>query len=148
MEYFRGAIKGLSNQDILLGGLFILYSGLDVQSPSWINDFASSDMGKIILVVFALSFFMYMKPVIAILGLVAVYELIRRANHATGLYPENKFHFLPSTQPDCRDLNAYNEYEPTLEQEMVQKMAPLTGPSVGELSFRPELEDNHNAKTL
>lgn len=148
MEYYRGAIKGLSNQELLIGGLFLAYSGLNVQAPAWLNNFASSDMGKYFLIALAISLFMYLKPVVAVLGLVAIYELLRRSNHATGLYPEKLFNFLPSTSSDCKDLNAYNEYETTLEQEMVQKMAPLTGPSVGQVSYRPELENNHDAAPI
>ena len=148
MEYIRGATKGLKNQELLLGGLFLAYSGLDVEAPAWLNELATSNIGKILLIALAVSLFKYLKPVVAVLGLVAIYELIRRANNATGLYPESMFNFLPSTQSNCRDLSVYNEYENTLEEEIVSKMAPLTGPSVGEVSYRPELEDTHDAAVI
>lgn len=148
MEYLRGATKGLNNQELLLGGLFVAYAGLDVEAPAWVNELATSNTGKLLLIVLAISLFKYLKPVVAVVGLVAIYELMRRANRATGLHPESLFNFLPSTRSDCRDFNTYNEYENTLEQEMVSKLAPLTGPSVGEVSYRPELENTHNASLV
>jgi hypothetical protein len=145
MEYLRGATKGLKNQELLLGGLFIAYASLDVETPTWVNEFATSNTGKVFLILLAISLFKFLKPVVAVLGLIAIYELLRRANRATGLHPESLFNFLPSTNTDPRDLSIYNEYENTLEEEMVSKMAPLAGPSVGKVSYRPEVEDTHDA---
>lgn len=145
MDLYRDFMKRASAHELLLGGLFVIYSGLDINAPMMLNEFAASTMGAVILVAVAISMFYYLSPVVAILGMIAVYELIRRARAEFTMNPSAMITHLPQTSPDCRDLNAYNQFSTTLEQDMVNKMAPLVGPSVGEVSFSPEVADDHHA---
>lgn len=148
MDYYRDLMKKAQAHELVLSGLFVIYSGLDIEAPAFINDFINSGLGVIVVIAFALSLFMYLNPIVAILGLVACYELIRRARSGAMISPDAMINYLPKTQPNCRDLNAYNQYSKTLEQEMVEKMAPLTGPSVGNVTYRPEVEDDHDASPI
>ena len=148
MDTYRELMKKARAHELILGGLFVLYSGLDVETPSFLAEFANSGLGVIVILAFAISLFAYLNPIVAVLGLVACYELIRRSRGGSLVEADKMISYLPQTQPNCRDLNAYNQFSKTLEQEMVQKMAPLTGPSVGEVSYKPELEDDHDASPI
>lgn len=148
MDVYRDMMKKARAHELILGGLFAIYAGFDIEAPSWLNEFVNSTIGSLVLVIVAISLFLYLNPIVAVLGLVAAYELIRRARSASGLSASEMIDYLPATQPDCRDLNAYNQFSKTLEQEMVEKMAPLTGPSVGVVSYHPEVEDDHDAAPI
>ena len=147
MEAYNDVMKKLSNHELILGGLLAIYSVFDIQAPHWLNEFIVSDFGSIALILFTLSLFLYVNPIIAILGLVAAYELIKRSRNDTH-QNYNLISYLPETQPGCRDLNAYNLFSMTLEQEMVQKMAPLVGPSVGNVSYKPNMDNDHDASPI
>lgn len=148
MDIYRDLMRKARAHELVLGGLFVIYSGLDIQAPEFLNEFASSSVGVIVIIAFAISMFMYLNPIVAVLGLVACYELIRRSRGGSLVTPDEMIDYLPKTQPDCRDLNAYNQFSKTLEQEMVAKMAPLVGPSVGNVSYRPDMEDDHGASPI
>lgn len=145
MDSYRKLMKTARAHEITLGGLFVIYAGLNVQAPDWINNFVRTNTGTLIMFAFAISLFFYLRPVVAILGLIAVYELVRRARGDISLTSNDMISYLPKTSADGRDLNAYNQFSKTLEQEMVDKMAPLTGPSVGDVSYAPEVENDHDA---
>jgi hypothetical protein len=147
MEAYNVVMKKLSNHELILGGLLAVYSVFDVQAPQWLNEFIVSDFGSIVLILFTLSLFLYVNPIIAILGLVAAYELIKRSRMDTH-HGDSMISYLPKTQPGCSDLNAYNQFSTTLEQEMVQKMAPLVGPSVGAVSYKPHMDSDHDASPI
>jgi len=147
MEAYNDVMKKLSNHELILGGLLAIYSVFDIQAPHWLNEFIVSDFGSIVLILFTLSLFLYVNPIIAILGLIAAYELIKRSRNDTH-QNYNLISYLPETQPGCRDLNAYNQFSMTLEQEMVQKMAPLVGPSVGNVSYKPNMDNDHDASPI
>lgn len=148
MDIYRDLMRKARAHELVLGGLFVLYSGLDIETPDFLADFANSNIGVIVILAFAISLFMYLNPIVAILGLVACYELIRRSRGGSLVTPDKMISYLPQSQPNCRDLNAYNQFSKTLEQEMVEKMAPLTGPSVGNVSYRPEVENDHDAAPI
>lgn len=148
MDIYRDLMRKARAHELVLGGLFVVYSGFDIQSPDFLNEFANSSIGVIVIMACAVSLFLYLNPIVAILGLVACYELIRRARGGSLVTPDEMISYLPKSQPDCRNLNAYNQFTNTLEQEMVSKMAPLTGPSVGAVSYRPEMEDDHGATPI
>lgn len=147
MDAYRDVMKKLANHEIILGLLLVAYSAMDISAPMWLNDFVVSEIGSIVVVLVALSFFLYLNPVIAVIGLVATYELINRARRSTH-FGGSMINYLPKTQPDCSDLNAYNQFSTTLEQEMVAKMAPLVGPSVSQVTYKPVLDNDHDASPL
>ena len=147
MDAYNDVMKKLSNHELILGALLAIYSVFDIQAPQWLNEFIVSDFGSLVLILFTLSLFLYVNPIIAILGLVAACELIKRSRSDTH-QNNNMISYLPKTQPDCRDLNAYNQFSMTLEQEMVEKMAPLVGPSVSSVSYKPNVESDHDASPI
>lgn len=142
-------MKNLKPLELGLGTLFIAYSSLDIQAPDYINSFVNSTLGKVLLVASVIFMGFRLNIVIAVLAVIALYELITRAKkNESVLTDKSMINYLPSTQPDCNDLNAYNQYSKTLEEEVVAKMAPLVGESVTNTTFTPEIENDHNATSL
>lgn len=147
MEVYNDIMKKLGAHEVILGGLFAFYSIFNIEAPQDINEFISSDLGAMVLILVTLSLFLYMHPIVAILGIVAAYELVTRARKDK-LVGDDMINYLPRTQPGSTDLNAYNQYSTTLEQEMVQKMAPLVGPSVGNVTYKPRVENDYDASPI
>ena len=57
--------------------------------------------------------------------------------------------FLPSENIKGQHLNAFNQFPVTLEEEVVQQMAPLqAGPSMGPKTFTPVMNNLHDATFL
>jgi hypothetical protein len=57
--------------------------------------------------------------------------------------------FLPSENLKGQYLNAFNQFPVTLEEEVVQQMAPLqSGPPMGHKSFVPVMNNLHDATFL
>ena len=57
--------------------------------------------------------------------------------------------FLPSENVKGQHLSAFNQFPVTLEEEVVQKMAPLqSGPAMGPKTFTPILDDLHDAANV
>jgi hypothetical protein len=57
--------------------------------------------------------------------------------------------FLPTEEVKSQHLSAFNQFPVTLEEEVVQKMAPLqSGPAMGPKSFTPVLNELHDAANI
>lgn len=144
MDLYRKAMKEAKAHEILLGSLFTLYAAMDIQTPDWLEPLVNNKIGNIIIAVIALSMFLYVSPVLAVLACIAAYELIRRSDKSLWSHSNSMIGKLPD-MPNDADLTAYNQFSKTLEEEMVGKMAPLVGPSSSASLFRPEMESSHGA---
>ena len=145
MEIYNNLMKKGRQHELLLGGLFIAYSVLDIQTPQFLANLINSRLGSLIVMLVAFSLFFYVNPIIAILGIVAAYELVKRSMIKGGS-SDSFVQYLPKYDPQCPDLNAFNQFAPTLEQEIVNKMAPLVGPSANpNINYRPNLDNDHDA---
>jgi truncated hemoglobin YjbI len=78
----------------------------------------------------------------------AAFDLIRRSSESTGLDSLQKY--VPTEEKKMSRFNAFNQFPYTLEQEMVAKMVPMrnSGSSITQSSFKPVLDDLHNAVSL
>jgi len=148
MEVYSGLMKKAQAHELILGGLLIVYSAFDIRAPDAVNRFVSTTLGSILVILLAISLFLSVNPLIGIIGLIAAYELIRRSRNNYLSSDKALINYLPQTDSNCRDLNAYNQFGPTLEEEMVAKMAPLVGPSVGSVTYKPLMDDDHDATPL
>ena len=148
MDFYNNLMKKGKQHEVLLGGLFIAYSVLDIPTPNFLVDMVNSKLGSLIVMLIAFSLFLYVNPIVAILGIIAAYELIKRSmikGGGSGSYIQ----YLPSFDSQCPDLNAFNQFAPTLEQEMVNKMAPLVGPTASPfLNYKPNMDNDHDAAPI
>jgi hypothetical protein len=86
-------------------------------------------------------------PLVTLVGIFAIYLLFKRSSIATGSLAMTKF--LPTENVKNQHLSAFNQFPVTLEEEVVQKMAPLqSGPAMGPKTFTPILDDLHDAANV
>ena len=148
MDFYNNLMKKGKQHEVLLAGLFIAYSVLDIQTPAFLADLVGSKLGSLVVMGIAFSLFFYVHPIVAILGIIAAYELIKRSMVSTGS-SDSFIQYLPSFDSQCPDLNAFNQFAPTLEQEIVNKMAPLVGPQASpNATFGPNVDGDHNAAPI
>jgi hypothetical protein len=140
-QMMRDVFKNSRKHEMLLTVLIVLYIVLNVPTPHVIAPYVDTPLGNIIVVLFALSFFMHSHPVVGILSLFAAYVLIRRSSATTGSAAIESY--VPSEKRKSEALSAYNQFPVTLEEQMVAIRAPLADTQVGSAtaSFRPSALD-------
>ena len=126
---------------VLLGVLFLVYIVSGMQTSDSIARMVDSTMGYIILAVLGLSMFAVSNPIVGLLGLVSIYELIRRSQAAGG-YKSG----VPSESTRLCEMEKYNHKEKTLEEEVVQNMVPMKQDAPMHLaSYSPILNNTQDA---
>lgn len=102
----------------VLAVLLIIFIVSDVQVPGIIGELVDTILGKIVVVMVALSLFAA-HPVVGAIGLVAAYQLIMRSQglQAASLY-------IPSEIQKSRVLTAMNQFPVTIEEEVISKQIP------------------------
>jgi hypothetical protein len=134
--------------EVVLGVLFIIYLVLGLRTPDSLANFVDTIFGKLTMLVFVGLLFWKNHPILAILGLVVALNLIYRSSAVSGLDALQRY--APSEVKKSSQFTAFNQFPYTLEQEMVQKMAPAVnaGTSTTRASFKPAMDDLHNASPL
>ena len=141
MELFKKLLTGMKQHEVLLLILLVTYILFDIKTPANLSRTISENvLAQGFVYLLALSLFRYSKPVIGVLGLVAAYELVQRSKRRSGRKAIQKY--LPSQDKMNLALNAFNQFPPTLEEEVVATMAPIVrnGP-MGASSFVPILDN-------
>jgi hypothetical protein len=126
---------------IALMSIFVLFK---IRVPRTLAAMIDSSVGKMVVIAVAVML-VFVNPVLGSVALITAYELINRSEQMTGTYHMRKF--LPSEVNKVKVMDAYNvEHEKTLEEEMVDKMIPLTQHhNIGPAEYKPTLEKLHNA---
>ena len=134
--------------EMALGVLFIIYLVLGLRTPDMLANFVDTIPGKLSLATIVGLLFWKNHPILAILGLVVALNLVYRSAAVSGLDALQRY--APSEVKKASQFTAFNQFPYTLEQEMVQKMAPAVnaGTSTTRSTFKPALDDTHNASPL
>ena len=171
MPSFKKSVDMLVSEkpsQLVLGIIFVLYILLNIQTPAFLAPSIETIFGKVIVVAIAGVVFFKTNPVIGVLGLVVAYQIIKTASVTTGTYAIK--HYLPSETNKMKELQSFNVQEPTseeappavstsgsgiiipgtLEEEFVEKMAPLVMRSADDSpsSFQPVLSGQNGASPL
>ena len=148
MDGFSDLFKKENMGQVILCILFIIYLIMGYKMPDSIANVIDTNYGKVIVVVMALILFAYANPVLGVLGFFVAFDLISKSSVATGTYALERY--VPTEAKKESQLNAMNQFPYTLEQEVVAKMAPLSqsGYSINEASYKPLLEDLHDASSI
>lgn len=134
----------LMNGQFLLFILFVLYIIFNIQTPEPIASIVDSTLGYVVIIGLFALMAVNLHPVVTLVGIFAIYLLFKRSSISTGSLAMTKF--LPTENVKSQYLSAFNQFPVTLEEEVVQQMAPLqSGPSMGPKSFSPILNDLHDA---
>jgi hypothetical protein len=150
MNKLTGLFKTQNVGQLMLAILFVIYLIMGYKTPNPLASWIDTLVGKIVVILIALSLFTQVHPILGVLGLLVAYDLIRRSGVTTGTDALEKY--LPTQQKVDSQFTAFNQFSYTLEQEMVKKMAPLNksnefygGP--GE-NYKPILDNTHDAEYI
>jgi len=148
-EFFlKISLKKDNVGQMILGFLFILYLVMGVKTPDAIADKIDTIGGKMVLFILSIYMFLNFHPVLAVLGLLVIFDLLRRSASVTGIDALKKYE--PTEEKKMSQFSAFNQFPYTLEQEIVKKMAPAvnSGSVLSQSSFKPKLNDLHGATPL
>ena len=118
-----------------------------VRVPDEVGRAVDSSAGAVVVIVVALATFLNSNIIVGVLSLICAYELLRRSKDRLNVGGASKN--IPSEAAKVADFEKYNVMPTTLEQEMVQKMAPLVkhAPAPG-ANYQPTLTPQNSASPL
>jgi hypothetical protein len=126
--------------------LMILFMISNIQVPVFLAQLINPLLGRILVVVIAISLF-NIHPVLGAVALVFAYELIIRSHKS--VHQDNVNNYLPSEHKKYKHLTLMNQFPVTLEEEVVNKMVPLvdnSGPVNSD--YKPVMADLHDASKI
>ena len=110
-------------QNFALIVLLVIFIVFNIEVPFFVAELMDNVLGKILIIVTSLSL-LKIHPLVGILGLVAGYVLIERISNSTGTGPMMLYN--PS-EKKMGEMTALNQFPVTVEEEIIQKMIPMTG---------------------
>ena len=136
-------IGSLTQVEMIALAVFVLYIVFPIEHPQFISNMVDTPLGMVSVLAVTLYLFFNANPLVAILYVFVAYELLRRSSKQTG--KAAILEHTPSQQKKDKKMEKMNpEKKETLEEEMVEKMAPIghSDPVVfSESSFKPVSED-------
>ena len=131
--------------EVILFILFVAYLVFQPSTPPVLTPFVDNLFGTIVVISIALYMFLYMHPVLGVLGIFVAYELIRRTSTKTVAMiqysPEQ-----PVKDMAMKRMNPPKER--TLEEAMVAKMAPVSDGGVIVADYLPVSDDVRGASMI
>lgn len=141
----KKTITKAQKSHLFLIALFIIFILFDLPVPRVVSSLVDTTLGNVVVIFGALSLFYCKNNVLAVLGLVVAYELIRRSAGIYGL-----LNHVPSQENKDKIMNSFNENinHSTLEEEMVSNILPLVSGPVGTPNYEPVLDNLYSATSL
>lgn len=121
-------LKSISPLEIFLFIVFVIYIIFPINTPQILIPVVNSSFGLLIVFILTVSLFFYTTPILAILAILAAYELIRRSSVPTfNKDIEYVYDYSPPIQAnkDEKMLELNPVKVETLEEEIIYKMAPI-----------------------
>jgi hypothetical protein len=148
MDNFKNLFQKDNLGELSLTILFIIYLIMGYKLPHEVSNRISTPIGKIAVILIALSLFIYCNPILGIIALFVAFDLIRRSDVYTGIDALKKY--APTEEKKSSQFTAFNQFPYTLEQEVVNRMAPIvrTESTLFAASYKPMLENLHDATPL
>jgi len=125
---FIDSLRTLKTLEIFTLVIFILFVILPVKVPVAFAGLFDSPVGILFLFIITVALFIYTNPILGVLFILVAYELIRRSSLLTGK-PTTQLLSMDNTTQATKDaeLSKMNIPQlPTLEEEVIQKMAPAS----------------------
>lgn len=155
MNIYKDYIKSVKTHESLLSVLLLIYIVLDIQTPMGLLPLVNNGIFQAIMFLLVISLFFYVNPIISVLAIIALLILLQRSKSAIDyMMPSevSKMNNLISLnqQQINQEIVEHNMEEPqvTLEENMVQLMAPPVIESNEEFSFSAVSNKLHNAENL
>ena len=145
MDSFTDLFKKQHLGELILVILFIIYLIMGYSTPKPISWYIDTIVGKIVIIVVVWFLFMYSNPILAILAVFVAFNLIYRSSgqNAYSMYS-------PCEDKKSDHFFAFNQFQYTLEEEIVKKMVPKfnAGSSITNAQYKPILDNNYEASPL
>ena len=117
--------------------LMALYLVFPIETPMGLAKMVDSEIGNIVVYVAALAMFAHSLE-FGILSLLVAHTLVKRSSMMTGSNYMKSTEKAEEIKMDL--LEKYNSYPKTLEEQVVENMAPLVGtPASGDMEYKPVL---------
>jgi len=148
MDYLSDLFKKENMGQVILVILFLIYIIVGYKTPTGLATLVDNTLGQLVVVAIALALLTCCNPILGVLGLLVAFLLIHRSSIATGTAALNTYY--PTEQKKFSELTAYNQFPYTLEQEVVNKMAPInhTEDPNAAANFMPILDNIHDAAAV
>lgn len=142
--------RSLSKYEATLLVLFIIYLIFDINPPEAFAAAVDSPLGMIFVLLLTLMNFMKSNMILGVVGLFVAYEVVRRSARVNNRVP--MVMYTPSQMNKDIELVQMNPaQEKTLEEEMVDKMAPVGNSSLITYTmseYKPVATETHNASCV
>ena len=131
--------------EVILFVVFVAYLVFQPSTPPVLSPFIDNLAGTIIVISIALYMFLYMHPILGVLGIFVAYELIRRTSTKTIAMVQ----YTPEQPKKDLEMKRMNPpKEKTLEESMVDKMAPVGNGGTIVTDFAPISDDLYGASMV
>jgi hypothetical protein len=142
--------RSLSKYESILLVLFIIYLIFDINPPDMFAAMVDSPLGMVVVLLLTLMNFMNSNVILGVVGLFVAYEVVRRSANVNNRVPIVMY--TPSQMNKDIELVQMNPVqEKTLEEEMVEKMAPVGNSSLITYTmseYKPVSTEIHNASAV
>ena len=139
----------------LLATLLAVFIVSDMGVPPILSELINTLLGKIIVIGGALAL-LFAHPLLGALGIIAAYRLISQSEQGvpqgvptlrlpSALRPPS---LSPAEKVRSRNLSAMNQFPPTVEEEVIQKMLPQAPANLPVPTFKPVLGKLHDAARI
>ena len=147
MDKLKNLLLKENRYQLVLVVLFIIYILLDIKTPENLAYYFDNMYGQLFLILGALALFLNSHPVVGVLGFFVAYEIIRRSSVSTGSYAMEQY--MPTEEKKTAEMQQMNTYTKTVEEEVIDNMIPLVGPSDNTTaSYKPVLDDGIESSRL
>ena len=137
----------LMSSQLFLLIIFVVYIVFNVQTLEPLASMIDSTFGYVVIIALFAILAINLNPIVIVVGIFAIYLLFKRSSISTGSLAMTKF--LPTENVKSQYLSAFNQFPVTLEEEVVQQMAPLQpGPAMAPKTFLPIMDNLHNASSV
>ena len=153
-KYLDDFLQKKNIGQVIVSILFIIYLLIGYTMPYSIATFISSIAGIIIVCLFVLFLFIKCNPILAIISLFVAFKLINNScsqySTNTGVGLSSLAQYGPKETTFPSSLNPTHQFEYTLEQEMVAKMAPIcdTNYTLTTPSYKPNVENTYDSEII
>ena len=142
--------RSLSTYEAILLVLFVIYLVFDIQPPDAFAAVVDTPIGMVLVLLLTLMNFMRSNVILGVLGLFVAYEVVRRSARINNRVP--MMMYTPSQMKKDVELVQMNPpKEQSLEEELVEKMAPVGQSSLITYTmseYKPIATQTHNASSV
>ena len=114
-------LKDAKHHHYILTALLAIFVVFPISLPEFVAELVNNVLGNVVIIIVALNLFL-VHPMVGSLGLLAAYELIKRAKNTMIKHPRHRY--LPSEAKKTAHLNKYNQFPVTVEEMVIAKQIP------------------------